>query len=91
MLAVTFPPPRGPCLAIRGRAFFHKCQVAGTLKAGAAVTVNAGAAVATPVTEPDSRFPCASFPELELFIQHKPWYGMAVPYVQLEYLPMQQL
>jgi hypothetical protein len=47
-------------------------EVAGTLKAGAAVTVNAGAAVATPVTEPDSRFPCASFPELELFIQHKP-------------------
>jgi hypothetical protein len=64
-------------------------EVAGTLKAGAAVTVNAGAAVATPVTEPDSRFPCASFPELELFIQHKPWYGMAVPYAQ--YLPMQQL
>ncbi len=22
MLAVNFPPPRGPCLAIRGRAFF---------------------------------------------------------------------
>ena len=22
MLAVKFPPPRGPCLAIRGRAFF---------------------------------------------------------------------
>ena len=33
-------------------------------------------------TQPDSRLACASTPPLELFNQHTPLYGLAVPYVQ---------